>query len=63
MTGVEVARLIGPWLDDELDVRSVVEVETHPARCACNAAVSRQTPCRTVERRESWASIDSSRSS
>jgi anti-sigma factor RsiW len=34
MTCAEAAHLIGPWLDDELDVRSVVDVETHVARCA-----------------------------
>ena len=33
MTCTEANRLIGPWLDDELDVRSVVEVEGHVARC------------------------------
>ena len=34
MTCIEANRLIGPWLDDELDVRSMVEVEGHVARCA-----------------------------
>jgi anti-sigma factor RsiW len=34
MTCAEATRLIGPWLDDELDVRSVVDIETHVARCA-----------------------------
>jgi anti-sigma factor RsiW len=34
MTCVEATRLIGPWLDDELDVRSVVDIEAHLARCA-----------------------------
>jgi len=34
MTCAEATRLIGPWLDDELDVRSVVEIEAHVARCA-----------------------------
>ncbi len=33
MTCAEANRLIGPWLDDELDVRSVLEVEGHLARC------------------------------
>ena len=33
MTCAEANRLIGPWLDDELDVRSVVELEGHVARC------------------------------
>ncbi|HYV66094.1 MAG TPA: zf-HC2 domain-containing protein [Myxococcales bacterium] len=36
MTCIEANRLIGPWLDDELDVRSTVDVEGHVARCpAC----------------------------
>ena len=36
MTCNDANRLIGPWLDDELDLRSVVEVEGHVARCpAC----------------------------
>lgn len=34
MTCTEANRLIGPWLDDELDVRSVIELQTHVARCA-----------------------------
>ncbi len=34
MTCAEANRLIGPWLDDELDVRSVVELEGHVARCS-----------------------------
>ena len=33
MICAEANRLIGPWLDDELDVRSVVEVEGHVAHC------------------------------
>jgi len=33
MTCTEANRLIGPWLDDELDLRSAVEVEGHLARC------------------------------
>ncbi len=33
MTCAEANHLIGPWLDDELDVRSVVELEGHIARC------------------------------
>jgi anti-sigma factor RsiW len=36
MTCAEAIRLIGPWLDDELEVRSIVELEGHVARCpAC----------------------------
>jgi len=36
MTCTEANRLIGPWLDDELDVRSTVELEGHVAHCpAC----------------------------
>ena len=34
MTCVEATRLIGPWVDDELDVRSAVDLEGHVARCA-----------------------------
>ena len=34
MTSTEATRLIGPWLDDELDVRSIADVESHVARCA-----------------------------
>jgi len=30
----ETSRLIGPFVDDELDARSVIDVETHLARCA-----------------------------
>jgi len=33
MTCAEATHLIGPWLDDELDVRSAVELEGHVARC------------------------------
>jgi anti-sigma factor RsiW len=33
MTCAEASRLIGPWLDDELDVRSLVELEAHVSRC------------------------------
>src|SRR5439155_23522786 len=33
MTCAEASQLIGPWVDDELDVRSAVEVEGHVARC------------------------------
>jgi anti-sigma factor RsiW len=33
MTCAEASRLIGPWVDDELDVRSAVEIESHVARC------------------------------
>jgi anti-sigma factor RsiW len=33
MTCAEAARLIGPWVDDELDLRSAVEIESHVARC------------------------------
>ena len=36
MTCAEATPLIGPWLDDELDVRSVLELEGHVTRCpAC----------------------------
>ena len=34
MTCIEASRLIGPFLDDELDLRSAVDVEGHIARCA-----------------------------
>jgi anti-sigma factor RsiW len=34
MTCTEASRLIGPWVDDELDVRSAMEIESHVARCA-----------------------------
>ncbi len=34
MTCLEASRLIGPFVDDELDVRSVIDVEGHLARCA-----------------------------
>ena len=34
MTCAEANRLIGPWVDDELDVRSVAELEAHVGRCA-----------------------------
>src|SRR5205085_9262364 len=34
MTCAEASRLIGPWVDDELDVRSAMEIESHVARCA-----------------------------
>ncbi|HWE22824.1 MAG TPA: zf-HC2 domain-containing protein [Myxococcales bacterium] len=34
MTCTEASQLIGPWVDDELDVRSAVDVETHVERCA-----------------------------
>ncbi len=44
MTCAEANRLIGPWLDDELDVRSVVELEGHVARCT----VREERPLRTV---------------
>jgi anti-sigma factor RsiW len=33
MTCAEATRLIGPWLDDELDVRSTVELEGHLGHC------------------------------
>jgi anti-sigma factor RsiW len=33
MNCAEASRLIGPWIDGELDVRSVVEIEGHLARC------------------------------
>jgi anti-sigma factor RsiW len=34
MTCAEASRLIGPWVDDELEVRSAMEVEGHVSRCA-----------------------------
>ena len=34
MTCTEASRLIGPWVDDELEVRSAMEVEGHVSRCA-----------------------------
>jgi anti-sigma factor RsiW len=34
MNCAEATRLIGPWVDDELDLRSTMEVESHVARCA-----------------------------
>jgi len=34
MTCAEANRLIGPWVDDELDVRTVAELEAHVGRCA-----------------------------
>ncbi|MFL5309133.1 MAG: anti-sigma factor family protein [Myxococcales bacterium] len=34
MTCAEANRLIGPWLDDELDVRSIVDLEGHVGRCS-----------------------------
>ena len=34
MTCADATRLIGPWMDDELDARSIIEVEGHVARCA-----------------------------
>ena len=34
MTCIEASPLIGPFVDDELDVRSAIEVEGHLARCA-----------------------------
>jgi anti-sigma factor RsiW len=34
MTCAEASQLIGPWVDDELDVRSAVELSLHLARCA-----------------------------
>jgi anti-sigma factor RsiW len=34
MTCAEATRLIGPWVDDELDPRSTMEVESHVTRCA-----------------------------
>jgi anti-sigma factor RsiW len=37
VTCIEASRLIGPFVDDELDVRSVVDVEGHLARCAACA--------------------------
>ncbi|TMB35020.1 MAG: anti-sigma factor [Deltaproteobacteria bacterium] len=37
MTCNEASRLIGPFVDDELDVRSAVDVEGHLARCAACA--------------------------
>ena len=33
MTCAEASRLIGPWVDDELDVRSAMDIESHVARC------------------------------
>jgi anti-sigma factor RsiW len=33
VTCAEANRLIGPWLDDELDVRTTTEVGAHAARC------------------------------
>ena len=36
MTCLETSRLIGPFVDDELDARSVIDVESHLNRCtAC----------------------------
>ena len=32
MTCIEASRLIGPFVDDELDIRSAVDVEGHLAR-------------------------------
>jgi len=37
MTCAEASRLIGPFVDDELDVRSALDVEGHLARCAACA--------------------------
>jgi len=37
MNCIEASHLIGPFVDDELDVKSVVEVEGHLARCAACA--------------------------
>ena len=37
MTCIEASRLIGPFVDDELDVRSAIDVEGHLARCAACA--------------------------
>jgi len=37
MTCLETSHLIGPFVDDELDARSVIDVETHLARCAACA--------------------------
>ncbi|MFL5409820.1 MAG: anti-sigma factor family protein [Myxococcales bacterium] len=34
MNCLETSRLIGPFVDDELDARSVIDVEIHLARCA-----------------------------
>ena len=34
MTCADASRLMGPWVDDELDVRSSMEIESHVARCA-----------------------------
>jgi anti-sigma factor RsiW len=34
MTCAEAERLIGPWVDDELDLRAAVEIENHVVRCA-----------------------------
>ena len=51
MTCAEANRLIGPWLDDELDVRSVVELETHVARCsACEREKSELLALRETAR-------------
>ena len=33
MTCAEASQLIGPWVDDELDVRAAMQIETHVARC------------------------------
>jgi len=33
MTCAEASQLIGPWVDNELDVRSATELEGHVARC------------------------------
>ncbi|HYZ88192.1 MAG TPA: zf-HC2 domain-containing protein [Myxococcales bacterium] len=33
MNCAEAERLIGPWVDDELDLRATVEMENHVARC------------------------------
>jgi anti-sigma factor RsiW len=37
MNCVETSRLLGPFVDDELDVHSVIDVEGHLARCAACA--------------------------
>jgi anti-sigma factor RsiW len=37
MTCTEATHLIGPWLDDELDVRSAVELEGHVTQCSACA--------------------------
>jgi anti-sigma factor RsiW len=51
MTCIEASRLIGPFVDDELDIRSAVDVEGHLARCAsCTQEKSELTALRETVR-------------